>query len=183
VSNILIEGNDVAGQYWGRGIVVSGGRDVTIRRNRVSHTTHSAGILVSSDDYWQTSSVRNVLIEANDIAEVQTTPPGYNPRGSWQRTSQGGVDIHAEYLGSDISDVLIRNNRIRRTYKEGIRVRGNVGVVSLQENVLSEIGREGIVIEAREGAIIGCAGNTLNSAPTSHQRCGQSIATVDGAAF
>ena len=50
--NILITDNDVKGQYWGRGISVVGGENVTIQYNQISDTTYAAGVLLARE--WVT---------------------------------------------------------------------------------------------------------------------------------
>ena len=73
VRNILVEGNDIAGSYWGSGIAVAGGRDITIRHNTISQTPVHAGIRLAAEKSYSTSDVENILIDGNDIEDVETT--------------------------------------------------------------------------------------------------------------
>ncbi|OXH88926.1 hypothetical protein CA831_15755, partial [Burkholderia multivorans] len=52
--NVLIDGNSVSGNPWGRGISVVGGRSVTISNNTVVGVEKAAGILVAQEDSWHT---------------------------------------------------------------------------------------------------------------------------------
>ena len=111
VGQVLIEANDVVGNYWGRGITAVGAKDVTIRNNKIGMTTRGAGVLVTSEKYWKTANVRNILVEGNIISDVQTTRPSYNPQGKNRSTSgQGAIDVNGE-AGQIVSDVVIRATR------------------------------------------------------------------------
>ena len=47
VRDVLVQGNDVAGARWGRGLTVVGGEHLTLRGNTVTGVAHGAGILLA----------------------------------------------------------------------------------------------------------------------------------------
>ena len=126
ISDITICDNDVAWSYWGRGITVSGGRNIKICRNSIDAITTSAGILIAAEaKSYSTRNVRNVVVEQNKVSRVQTETPTYNPLGTVKRTGQGAIHIEA-HPGRQISGVIVRNNSITKTISDGISVRGDV---------------------------------------------------------
>jgi polygalacturonase len=163
IRNFLIEGNDVAEQYWGRGITVVGGEQVTIRGNTVSHATHGAGILISSEHVWQTAHVRNVLVEDNILREIQTTDPPFNPEGEVRRTNHGAIDVDGQSARQKVTDVLIRRNTIDRVRRDGILIRGNVSNIAVVDNAIRAAGRDAINPATSDNVI--CQGNTLDDIP------------------
>lgn len=132
--NIVIAGNRVGGQYWGRGITVVGGRMVTIARNTVDNVPYGAGILLAREANYQTFGTRNVLVEYNTIRNVQNMAPPYDPLGrALQRTGHGAVEIHASQFEDEtanrtlreeltVSDVLIRGNTVERANASAVRM-------------------------------------------------------------
>lgn len=77
VRNVLIASNSVSHIYWGRGITVVGGRDVTIRKNHVHDIFGRASILLAreSNGSSTTLGVSNVVVESNFLSDNQTTYP------------------------------------------------------------------------------------------------------------
>jgi parallel beta-helix repeat protein len=132
--NILIAGNRVGGQYWGRGISVVGGRTVTIARNTIDNVPYGAGILLAREANYQTFGTRNVLVEYNTIRNVQNMAPPYDPLGrALQRTGHGAVEIHASQFLDEtanttlreeltVADVLIRANTVERANANAVRM-------------------------------------------------------------
>jgi hypothetical protein len=182
VGNVLIEENELAGQYWGRGITVVGGRDVTIRGNRISQTTHGAAVLVASERFWKTADVVNVLVEDNVISDVQISAPSYNPRNDFRRTGQGAIDIFGQ-AGQRVDTVTVRNNVIDRAAKAGIRVRGTVCNVRLEGNRISRTRAEPVRIEpdAPGFCLPLCSGNTYQGRVLASLPCGQVAREAEGA--
>jgi hypothetical protein len=181
VGNILIEENDVAGQYWGRGITVVGGRDVTIRNNRIAHTTVGAGVLIHSETSYETADVVNVKVEGNLIRDVQTTQPAYDPDTKSKLTGHAAIDVYGQ--GSqNVRDVLIRNNTIENTAKAGVRVQGNACNIGISGNRMSQIGSAPIAINSESSAAcpVACRGNTLSGAVVSDPLCRSEMPDVTG---
>ena len=165
VGRVLIQDNDVSGQYWGRGISVVGGYDVEIRHNTVSRTPFGAGILVHSETSYKTSNVNNVLVEDNQIRDVQTREPAYNPARKWKKTGHGAIDVFGQ--GSqEVSHVYIANNSIEDTDKDAIFVRGNSCDIDIVDNSTSGVGRDAVRVEInpRPDCRIGCRDNNVSGA-------------------
>ena len=142
VRDVLVAHNDVAGNYWGRGITVVGGADITISNNRVSQTAIGAGILLARDASFVTWGVNNVLVQDNTISQVQTLPAAYTPVGwdaSVPRTGHGAVEIYGfvfddERTFADLAEATaMQNIRVTRTtvtdaWAAGVRVGAGSGV-------------------------------------------------------
>jgi hypothetical protein len=160
VGPVLIEDNDVSDQYWGRGIAVVGGRDVEIRNNRISRTPFGAGILIHSETSYESSDVRNVVVEANQISEVQTLAPSYDPAGNAQRAGHGAIDVYGQG-GQAVSGVTISGNTIEQSDRDGILVRGLSCGIDITGNRAEGVGRDAIRIETdpAPGCSIRCVGN------------------------
>jgi hypothetical protein len=134
VSDIVIEGNVVGGNPWGRGLAVIGSRRITLRGNRVSGVEHAAGIIVAQEGVYQTPGPREVLVEGNAIRDIQVAEPHPDPARRKRRTGHAGIEIHA--FGNDaadlarpaiaerlaVRDVLVRDNVVDHVAASGIRV-------------------------------------------------------------
>ncbi len=135
VSHVLIANNDLSGQYWGRGISVVGGEDITIVDNRVDATTHAAGIYIAREAVYRTHGVRRVRVGGNTITRVQTVAAAYSalePARRGKRTGHGAVELVAQMAPDDqpdtdggralgVQDVLIDHNVIDDV-TDGVRV-------------------------------------------------------------
>ncbi|MDQ3563047.1 MAG: right-handed parallel beta-helix repeat-containing protein [Pseudomonadota bacterium] len=189
VNNVLIEDNDVAGNYWGRGIAVVGGKDITIRNNLAQYTAHGPGILLYSETNKKGRThppVSNVLVENNTIRHVQTTAPVYNPKGIRVKLGWGGIHIAGYHLSRNfVENVMVRNNVVHTTYRDGITVTGYVSKVGLVGNALYNVGRNpiGVIDLKRNGKKIACYGNTYNGKATSNPKCGAPMPNVTGSAL
>jgi hypothetical protein len=172
VGPVLIEDNDVSGQYWGRGISVVGGHDVEIRNNRVSRTPFGAGILIHSETSYKTSNVRNVVVESNQIRDVQTRKPAYNPAARWKKTGHGAIDVFGQG-DQEVSHVYISKNSIEDTDRDAIFVRGNSCDIDIVGNHAEGVGRDAVRIEInpRPECRISCRENTVDGASRLDARC------------
>ena len=172
IGGFLIEANDVAGNYWGRGITVVGGSNVTIRGNTITRTNHGAGILINSESHFKTANVRQVVVEGNTIREVQTTAPTHNLLPYWRRTGQGAIDINGQ-AGQLVADVTVRRNKIEGAMKDGIFLRGAVCNIRIEQNEISRVGRDSIrrEDENRSGCAVSCASNLANGQLVPEQAC------------
>ena len=141
VHDIVVEGNDLAGQYWGRGISLVGARGITVRANRISDTTTAAAIYVAREANYRTAGVQDALIEDNEIRRVQTTSPRYVAAAvshGLHKTGHPGILVYSQ-IGEDearegalfeqlrIRDVRIQNNRIEDAANDGIRLSSRRG--------------------------------------------------------
>lgn len=136
VRDVLVAHNDVAGNYWGRGITVVGGADITISDNRIARTAIGAGVLLARDASFVTWGVSNVLVLDNSISQVQTTAPAYTPAGwdnSAARTGHAAVELYAfvfddEKSFADLAEATaVQNIKVTRTtitdaWAAGVRV-------------------------------------------------------------
>ncbi|KVV51647.1 hypothetical protein WT27_30710 [Burkholderia territorii] len=133
--NVLITGNSLEGNPWGRGITVVGGANVTISNNIVRNVQVSSGILVAQEDSNRTAGSSDIRIEGNSIADIQTA----NARSDLRPiTRQAAIEI-STWSGS-VSRVSVIGNRVSHARFDGIRLAGNVSGVRLADNQLSEIG-------------------------------------------
>lgn len=136
VRNVLVTGNDLAGGYWGRGITVAGGLDISVVDNTLDLCVHAAAVYVAREAAWRTFGVRNVRVAGNRISRVQTTAPEYSvlaePERS-ERTGHGALELVSQVLESEASnafllgelgvqDVVLEDNRITDVGAPGIRV-------------------------------------------------------------
>lgn len=152
VRNVLVAFNDVSGQYWGRGISVVGGADITIRDNRIAQTTTAAGVLLAREASFVTWGVNNVVVRDNAISQVQTTLPAYTPPG-WPntglRTGHAAVEIHSFVFDDEraygdllaalaVQDLRITRNTVADTGASGVRVGEGTGVVSTLSGTRSD---------------------------------------------
>jgi hypothetical protein len=163
VGPVLIEDNDLSDQYWGRGIAVVGGHDIDIRNNRISRTPFGAGILIHSETSYESSNVRDVLVENNQISDVQTLVPSYNPAGSQRRAGHGAIDVYGQ--GSqEVSGVTISGNTIDQSDRDAILVRGLSCGIDITANRAEGVGRDAIRIEtdAAPACSIRCLGNSVS---------------------
>jgi hypothetical protein len=133
--NVLIAGNSLEGNAWGRGITVVGGADVTIANNVVRNVQVSAGILVAQEDSSRTYGASGVLVENNEISDIQTAAARTDPR---PLTQQAAIDV-STWSGS-VTRVTVVGNRVSRARFAGIRVWGNVSQYRIADNMLSAIG-------------------------------------------
>lgn len=161
-ADVLVEGNTVRGQYWGRGLTVIGGRGVTIRRNSVSRIYGSAGIMLARERPYNTWDVTGILVEDNDVSDIQTdTKPLFCPTGagfadrlasmSNPKSGHGAVELHAT---ADAAQVAISPDLYR------------VGWITIKGNRIGRAPRSvrvGAYSPAGSMRLIGIVGNTLDS--------------------
>jgi hypothetical protein len=136
VQDVLIAHNDVAGQYWGRGISVVGGQDVTIAHNRIDATTHAAGVYIAREQGWGSFGVRNVRVQGNLITRVQNTEPAYTVLPATQRgkrTGHGAIELVAHVYADEarwpvlresltVERIALLGNSIQGSTTAGVRI-------------------------------------------------------------
>lgn len=196
VRNIVVAHNDLAGQYWGRGLTVVGGRDITIHDNKISNTAHGAGILVVREKSYGTFGVKNVLVTNNRIEQVQTGTPPYDYNGKFAsggRTGHGAIEVHASLRSDEaalprlvesfsVKDVLIRGNQITSSATPGVRVgatEGRLGGIYIDNNTLRDI-KPSDAIRIYDGAkgSAECSANSDDGSALSARNCGGRSAPV-----
>lgn len=140
VHDLVVAENDLADQYWGRGVAVVGGRSITIENNKVERTPYAAGVLVAREDVFHTCGSDNVVIRDNVIAAVQTEPPTYSPKSEKdaRKTGHASLEIHVlatptEQKNGRIRDVihvgpvLVSHNEVRGVRFNGVRLGDDTG--------------------------------------------------------
>jgi polygalacturonase len=138
IHDIVIEGNDVSGNYWGRGISVMGGKNVTVRGNTITRTV-AAGIIVEQEGSYHTANVENATFENNVIRDVQTQMPAYRaPNVTPQFTGHGGIEIAAAY--GSVRGLVVGNNVVDHVAGNGIRVRSGLVCGSITSNTITNAG-------------------------------------------
>lgn len=145
VRNVLIASNSVSHVYWGRGITVVGGKDVTIKKNHVHDIFGRASILIARERNGEhtTLGVSNVVIDRNFLADNQTTYPNFpvfyphndaglaanffNTDGSlkWPDSGQqASIEVHGNFGASEKihngwqDSLIIKNINISRNLIE-----------------------------------------------------------------
>ena len=174
VRNVLVAGNLVSGQYWGRGISVVGGQSITITRNSIDNVPLAAGVLIAREAGYQTFGVENVLVETNYIRDVQTLRPGYDFQNTFAkapRTGQGAVEIHSALFDDEaaeptlreslaVRNVIVRDNTIERSAVPGVRA----GVTMTQTITGTNAAGQAVARRAVTGLIrnVGVENNRFN---------------------
>lgn len=135
VRNVLISGNRVSGQYFGRGITVVGGQSIAILRNTIENVPLAAGILLAREASYQTFGVENVLVQGNLVRDVQTSAPPYDGADKFapnRRTGHGAIEVHAALFDDEAADpelrgqlavrnVVVRGNTVERSAVSAVR--------------------------------------------------------------
>jgi len=143
-SNILIYDNFVSGQYWGRGISVVGGKNISILNNDVSKIFGAAGIYLSREVSYETTGVNNINVRGNNISKIATDVPAFIPQGSYYSsviaaiasgpvTGHGAIEVYAAVTNTDYAypaaadaltaqNINIEKNNIIDTKWAGLRI-------------------------------------------------------------
>jgi len=69
VHNIIVQGNTIVNNLWGRGLEVSGGNNITFTGNYVDNTDGYSDVYIASESEWNTQSVNNVMIQGNTLVD------------------------------------------------------------------------------------------------------------------
>lgn len=197
--NIVITGNDVDGQYWGRGIAVVGGESITIENNRITNVTYGAGVLLAHESGYVTFGVRDVIVRNNTIQHVQTTAPAYSvgAAATAPRTGHAGIELHSLASSEELADptfarvvavetVRVENNAVDDTLADGVRVGvggGKAGLIGLLNNPLSSIRKTALNIRNSPTPAYNtyCSGNRDDGNATSANLCMGANPPVTGA--
>jgi hypothetical protein len=162
VHDVLVADNDLAGAYWGRGIAVVGGRNITILRNRIADSTRAAAIYVAREGSFVTFGVHNVRVQDNRIDRVQTTQPRYSGGRALleRRTGHAAIQLHADLFEDeraqpaladwlDIQDIAVLGNRVNGTASDGLRVNDTRSRARLPATAMRGKRADGTVVERR----------------------------------
>jgi hypothetical protein len=169
--HILIADNTVSGQYWGRGISVVGGENVTIENNTIDRPS-GAAVYLARETSFLTFGVRNVVVRNNRITDVMTRDPDYTVRASAARPGHGAVEIYS-WLYEDeaanprlrealaVESIRIEDNTIDRTRADGVRIGTGWGRVWPYTGRAKEGGSFTRNVTGGEVGWIGLRGNKL----------------------
>ena len=181
-SNIYVAGNKLSDTYWGRGISVVGGSDVTIENNDISRTPTAAGIYLLRESSYVTYGDHNILVRANSLSQIQTMAPTYKPPGiTLVLTHHGAVEVSSQLLAEESTDTRFRQplsvsgialigNKIHDARFAGVRLGAvsesdkTVSDVLVQDNSLAGVGADAVaeVHPGMDRASLTCSGNKLN---------------------
>ena len=194
--NIYIAENEVSDQYWGRGITVVGGADVTIERNKISRTATGAGIYIARETSYASFGVHNILVSGNSISQVQTDaptymPPGFNP----VLTHHGAIEILAQLTEDEMADPVLKEalsvgdiallgNQVQQARFAGIQLKTNssnpISRVTIGNNSLAKIGSHVIADSSSPTPPgISCSDNSLDGENFASQ-CDKSVPAMAG---
>jgi parallel beta-helix repeat protein len=171
--NIYIAGNTLSDQYWGRGISVVGGSDVTIQNNTVSRTPEAAAVYLTRETSYMTFGDHNILVNDNNLSEIETEPPTYEPAGFVnQLTGHGAIEIGTTIYADEYANptwrqaftlggIAITNNTVTHARFAGIRI--GVGYSGSQQ--LAEANGARFTATSLPGSVqnVTIQGNTLSS--------------------
>ena len=194
--NIYVAGNKLSDTYWGRGIAVVGGSDITIENNDISRTPTAAGIYLLRESSYATYGDHNILVRRNSISQVQTMPPTYMPPNITPvLTHHGAIEISSQMSAEEsadsryktplsVSGIAIVDNAIRGARFAGVRIGAVSGSdrtvtdVLVQGNSLDEVGMDSVatVYPGVERGSLTCSNNKLNGVPWP-SRCDKSDGT------
>ncbi len=197
VHDLVVEGNSLAGQYWGRGIALVGGRDVTIRANTIRDATRGAAIYIAREAAWRTAGVDNVTVELNDARRVQVTEPAFVPPGAEgrRRLGHGAIEVYDDIDADEArSPALAADLRIRRlriggnviedAAHDGIRVHaagaGAIDDLGLFDNRIARV--HGQPVAVGTAVRLACRGNRFDDRPLALAACG-SVEDATGASL
>ncbi|CAE6845641.1 nitrous oxide reductase family maturation protein NosD [Paraburkholderia domus] len=161
--NILVTGNRVSGNYWGRGLSVVGGSNVTLSDNTVQGVQKAAGILVAQEDGYRTYNATNVVIHNNIVSDIENST---SPDNKWPAAQHAGIDINTG--AGSVSRVLVTDNKVLRANYGGFRALGNVCQYRITNSAFASIRGSPISMQSRN-----CAPSQIVS----------SVNTLDGKVF
>jgi parallel beta-helix repeat protein len=160
-SNVLVTGNTLLGNRWGRGISVVGGVNLTFENNTVSGVAAAAGILVAQEDSWNTFGVDNVIVRNNTVSNIEnaTLPAGESP------AQHAAIDLNTG--NGTVTRVWVDSNRISQAAFGGVRALGNVCRFQIDGTQLSDV--KGVPINMSDAACMPtlavCSRNTNDGQP------------------
>lgn len=198
--DVLIANNDVSGQYWGRGVSVVGGSNVTIQNNRISRTTGAAAIYLARERVYYTFGDYNILVKENTIDDNQVSPPVFVPNGtgfsslqstlaSKVKSGQGAIEIYSTADSTElqaaagtqhlsVQSIRLENNTINRVAYAAIRI-GNYSPpnsiyrIAVINNRMTNVPYNPAMHVFTSGISqpLYCSGNTDDGAPVTGQLC------------
>ncbi|HLO79126.1 MAG TPA: right-handed parallel beta-helix repeat-containing protein [Magnetospirillum sp.] len=154
VHDILIQGNTVLDNVWGRGLTVVGGRAVTIASNHVEGgSAGAAGIYVAAESEYGTLGVSDVTVRDNTLIDAGGVFSGH-----------GAITVYNSQAGSAvITGVILDHNQIVAPRADGVLFVGGGRIqTSVTANTVYGIGHTLIQIAAADTAVTQ-SGNRLRA--------------------
>jgi len=160
--DVLVTGNTLSGNYWGRGVSVVGGNSVTISGNAIQGVQKAAGVMVAQDDGYRTYDASNVIISDNVISDIEDAA---NPVDSRPAAQHAAIDLNTG--SGNVTGVSATGNRIARTGYDGFRALGNVCQFRITDGTFSQIAGSPLSLQARScpSYQMFCGGNQLDGVP------------------
>ena len=133
-SNVLVTGNELSDNPWGRGVSVVGGAHVTITENTVQGVQKAAGVLVAQEDSYQTYSTTNVLVTGNVISDIENST---DPGNTLPAAQEAAIDLNTG--SGTVTLVSVTGNQVSRSNYVGFRALGNVCQFLVSGNAFESI--------------------------------------------
>ena len=182
-SDILITKNDVAGNPWGRGIAVVGGRNITISDNAIRNVVAAAGVYVAREANYNTFGTFNIVVRQNLLEHIKTQGEVLDGQ---RRTRHGAFQIYADDQGNPeltVQGVLIQENVIHDVLNDGLQIVGGACHIEVYDNQFDMIGGRLLRTFNRGCAPerVSCKGNTLDGTLVSPSECSSFEDNISGA--
>lgn len=160
--NVLVTGNTLSGNTWGRGVSVVGGSNVTISGNTVQGVQKAAGILVAQEDGYRTYSATNIVIADNVISDIENSA---NPGNDRPVAQHAAIDLNAG--SGSVMLVSVTGNQIKRANYGGFRALGNVCQYRVSGDTFTSIAGAAVSLQSRGCSMsqIICGTNTQDGKP------------------
>jgi hypothetical protein len=155
--NVLVTGNALSGNTWGRGVSVVGGSNVTITANTVQGVQKAAGILVAQEDGYRTYSATNIVIANNVISDIENST---NPGNDRPVAQHAAIDLNTG--SGSVMLVSVTGNQITRANYGGFRALGNVCQYRVSGDTFTSIAGAPLSLQSRgcSASQIVCGANT-----------------------
>jgi parallel beta-helix repeat protein len=159
--NIYIADNQVSDEYWGRGISVVGGSDVTIENNNVSRIPGAAAIYLTRETSYMTFGDHNILVRNNVLSQIQTLAPSYKPANiNIILSGHGAIEVGSTMFDDEsseatyrdafsMSDIALIGNKVSFARFAGIRL----GVGTASTAVVTATDGSSFTLSAAPGSV------------------------------
>lgn len=167
-SGVTVVSNHISGQTWGRGIAVSGGRDIEIVSNIVSDSP-SAGILVTSEKSYGTLEVTNVSVRQNLIVDCKSSSHAaitvttgnriidqVELIGNTVRNPRRSAIAVMNYIASNdnaVSEIVIRENTIENCLRDFAVYASRVKNLTIERNTIVNTKKTCVTIVSPQGSV------------------------------
>ncbi len=159
--HVVIVDNFIEG-YKGGGIYMDIVRNITIKRNRISHITEGTGISVTHDTEeilieqnvihnitWDgimmacCGQVRSLLVRYNHVRDVAGSGINVGNNVTSNITIQGNIidtaSVGMGFHGASVTNITIRDNLVKNTSDNGIQVDGGTHHLQFINNTIQDV--------------------------------------------